>query len=222
MRKKRNKKFIITIVILFILVACPFIIDSYMKNSTGDYILKEEDLTEIGMDCILVLGAGLRPDGTPNLMLQDRLDKGIELYNMGIAPKILLSGDNGQEYYDEVNAMKIYTLSQGVPSEDIFLDHAGFSTYESLYRARDIFQVEKTVLITQQFHQYRALYIARGFGIEAYGVNSMTKEYVGQTKYETREFLARNKDFFKMMVKPEPTYLGDVIPITSSGFPSHD
>lgn len=196
-----------------------------MQSSTAKYILNGEDLEDLRdfeAECILVLGAGLRPDGTPNFMLQDRLDKGIELYKNGAAPKLLLSGDNGQAHYDEVNAMKIYTLNQGVPPEDIFMDHAGFSTYESMYRAKEVFQVEKAFIITQEFHQYRSVYIARGFGVEAYGVPAIAKNYVGQSRFEFREFLARNKDFFKMLIKPEPTYLGEAIPITSSGLPSHD
>ena len=225
MKKKRfshRRRITFIIVIICLLISTPFIVNEFVKNSTKAYMINEEEAGNVGADCILVLGAGLKPDGTPNYMLRDRLDLGIKLYKDGVAPKLLLSGDNGQERYDEVNAMKTYTLDAGVPSEDIFMDHAGFSTYDSMYRARDIFEVEKAIIITQRYHQYRALYTARGLGIDAYGVVSEPRTYSGQSYRELREMLARNKDFFKMLVKPEPTYLGDVIPINGSGLASHD
>jgi len=222
-KKKKRKVIWISVLILFILaLSAPVIISAYVKTSMDDYLITDEAALELGADCILVLGAGLKADGTPNHMLQDRLDKGIELYKAGAAPKLLLSGDNGQEEYDEVNAMKEYTLNAGVPSEDIFMDHAGFSTYESMYRARDIFLVEKVIIITQRYHQYRALYTARGLGIESYGVVSEPRAYAGQKYRDIREMLARDKDFLKMIIQPEPTYLGDTIPISGSGLASHD
>lgn len=223
MKAKKKKILWITAVILFFLIlATPFAISSYVKASMEKYLVSDIEAKEMDADCILVLGAGLKADGTPNHMLQDRLDKGIELYKAGAAPKLLLSGDNGQEEYDEVNAMKKYVLEAGIPSEDIFLDHAGFSTYESMYRAYDIFLVKKVIIITQRYHQYRALYTARGLGIEGYGVVSEPRSYEGQTYREVREILARNKDFLKMIIKPEPTYLGEAIPISGSGLASHD
>lgn len=193
-----------------------------MIDCTKAYIINEEEAGRMGADCILVLGAGLKSDGTPNHMLQDRLDLAILLYKGGVAPKLLLSGDNGQEEYDEANAMKTYILNEGIPREDIFLDHAGFSTYESMYRAKDIFQVEKTIVITQKYHQYRSIYMARRFGIDAYGVVSEPRSYYGQNYRELREILARNKDFAKMIIKPRPRYFGDIIPIDGSGLASHD
>ena len=211
-----------TAVLLTILIAMPFLISAYVQRSTEGYLVTDQNAAELDADCILVLGAGLKADGTPNFMLQDRLDKGIELYNAGIAPKILLSGDDGQEEYDEVNAMKKYVLDAGIPSENIFMDHAGFSTYESMYRARDIFLVKRAVIVTQKYHQYRALYTARKLGIEGYGVVSEPRTYAGQTYREIREILARNKDFVKVIIKPEPTYLGETIPISGSGLASHD
>jgi vancomycin permeability regulator SanA len=193
-----------------------------MKSAAESYLIEEKNAADLNAECILVLGAGLKADGTPNYMLKDRLDKGIELYKSGAAPKLLLSGDNGQEEYDEVNAMKKYALDAGVPAEDIFMDHAGFSTYESVYRARGIFLVHKAIIITQKYHQYRALYAARELGIEAYGVSCDTREYAGQSYRNVREILARTKDFMKLIIKPEPTYLGVSIPISGSGLSSHD
>lgn len=205
-----------------VLAAAPLAVSAYVKASAEPYLITETAAADVGADCILVLGAGLKPDGTPNYMLKDRLDKGIELYRAGVAPKLLLSGDNGQEEYDEVNAMKEYALNAGVPQEDIFLDHAGFSTYESMYRARDIFLVKKAIIITQQYHQYRALYTARGLGIESWGVIPAPRTYAGQKYRDVREILARDKDFIKTIVKAKPTYLGETIPINGSGLSSHD
>lgn len=223
-KSKKNKRaiWIIAAVLLCILISTPFGISAYVQKSTERYIVTDQNAAELDADCILVLGAGLKADGTPNHMLQDRLDKGIELFKAGAAPKIILSGDNGQEEYDEVNAMKDYTLNAGIPSEDIFMDHAGFSTYESIYRARDIFLVKRAIVVTQRYHQYRALYTARGLGIEGYGVVSEPRTYAGQTYREVREILARDKDFVKVIIKPEPTYLGETIPINGSGLASHD
>lgn len=221
--KKKRKVVWISVLILFILaLSAPPAISAYMKTSMEEYLITDEAALTLGADCILVLGAGLKADGTPNHMLQDRLDKGIELYQAGVAPKLLLSGDNGQEEYDEVNAMKEYALNAGIPSEDIFMDHAGFSTYESMYRARDIFLVEKVIIITQRYHQYRALYTARGLGMESYGVVPAPRTYAGQRYREIREILARDKDFLKMIIQPKPTYLGETIPISGSGLASHD
>lgn len=222
MKRKRLLRGTLVLVVLILIASCPFVINAYIKSAMSPYIINERQAYSVGADCILVLGAGLKADGTPNLMLRDRLDKGISLYKAGAAPKLLLSGDNGQEQYDEVNAMKAYALQKGVPKEDIFLDHAGFSTYESMFRAKEIFRVKTVIVVTQKYHQYRALYTARGFRLTAYGVSAEQKDYVGQKYRELREVLARNKDFLKMIVKPNPTYLGDSIPINGSGLASHD
>jgi vancomycin permeability regulator SanA len=168
-------------------------------------------------DCIMVLGAQVKPDGTPSTMLADRLDTAIQLYKYGVAPKLLLSGDDGQIEYNEVTAMLEYAKVQGVPAKDIFLDHAGFSTYESVYRAQYIFGVKNMVIVTQRYHEYRALYIAQRFGIEVKGVSAVDKRYINQGFRDIREIMARDKDFFKCIVKPEPTYLGDKIDISGDG-----
>ena len=134
-------------------------------------------------DCILVLGAQVKPDGTPSTMLADRLDTAIKLYKDGVAPKILMSGDDGQVEYNEVKIMLEYAKEHGVPAKDIFLDHAGFSTYESVYRAQYIFGVKKMIIVTQKYHEYRALYIALenwakatgNFKMEAKFISNVTK-----------------------------------------------
>lgn len=223
-KKAKTWKFVVSTLILLLVV--PFVIGGYVTIGMSSGIISELEAMEAGTstqaDCILVLGAGIRPDGTPSFMLRDRLDKGIELYEAGVAPKLLLSGDNGQERYDEVNAMKRYVLAQGIPAEDIFLDHAGFSTYDSIYRAKAVFAVEEAVVVTQKYHLYRALYISESLGLQAVGVSAEGSHYAGQWGRDVREFLAKNKDFVMCFIKPEPKYLGEVIPITGDGRLSHD
>ena len=172
-------------------------------------------------DCILVLGAGLR-DNTPSPMLKDRLDKGIACYQQGIAPKILMSGDHGRDGYNEVQVMKQYAIDAGVPSSDIFMDHAGFSTYESLIRARDIFGVNSPVIITQNYHMYRALFIGRHLELDCIGISTDYFPYGGNAYRTFREYIARCKDVFTTMIGTKPTYGGDPISISGNGDVTND
>ncbi|MBC8535421.1 SanA/YdcF family protein [Feifania hominis] len=172
----------------------------------------------VAADAILVLGAYVRPDGSVSTMLQDRLDYALALYEAGLAPKIIVSGDHGRESYDEVNAMREYLQQRGVPRGDIFMDHAGFSTYESIYRARDVFLAERVIIVSQRFHVVRALYIADRLGLDAAGVNSDPREYAGIVKNEIREIGARVKAFWQAeILRPKPTYLGEEIPVWGDG-----
>ena len=229
------RKIILAIIIVLCLAAAiPLGISEYVISSMEEYIVgtvedghyldeeKIERLKSLKPQCIMVLGAGLKSDGTPSPMLKDRLDTGLFLYWSGAAPKLLLTGDHGKKYYDEVNAMKKYALEAGVPPEDLFLDYAGFSTYESMYRAKAIFNVERMIIVTQEYHQYRSLFTARGFGIDAYFISLNQQIYSGQESRDFRELLERNKDFIQMLTKPEPTYLGPSIPIVGNGGASHD
>ena len=227
--KRRSKKSIFIKIILFLLIVSVvsvgviFGINFYVKSIGEENIVSSEDAEILqNMDCILVLGCGVRDDGTPSDMLRDRLDRGLELYFSGVAPKLIMSGDHGRTDYDEVNVMKQYAVDRGVPSEDVFMDHAGFSTYESIYRARDIFGVKGMVIVTQEYHLYRALYLASRFDMEAYGVSSDYNIYAGQTVRDVREILARNKDFLTSVFKPEPTYLGEAIPVNGNGDITND
>ena len=188
-------------------------------TQAGDTASDEEleRLKSIDADCIMVLGASVNSDGTPSPMLKDRLDTTIDLYRSGAAPKLLLSGDNGQVVYNEVQGMKNYATEAGVPEEDIFLDHAGFSTYESVYRAKYIFKVESLIVVTQTYHLYRALYGYERMGMTALGAASDQDTYSGQEMREIREVMARDKDLIKWVFKPEPTFLGEAIPISGNG-----
>jgi len=197
-------------------------VNVWMVKSGERCILSPQEASRTEADCILVLGCGLRSDGYPSRMLRDRLDVGIELYRLGAAPKLLMSGDHGQADYDEVNAMKDYAMAQGVPSEDIFMDHAGFSTYESMYRARRIFQCERIVAVTQRYHLYRALHNARVMGMEAVGVACDLHDYGSLLRFEIREAAARVKDALWGIFRPEPTYLGETVPIFGNGDVTND
>lgn len=230
MTKEKAKKtflysfrWILIILLVFVLaVVSLFLIHLYVKKSTENYIISEAEAQNLGVDCIVVLGAGLRHDGTPNHMLEDRLIQGIKLYKEGISERILMSGDHGKENYDEVNAMKQYAINKEIPSEHIFMDHAGFSTYESIYRAKEIFGAEDIVIVTQKYHLYRAIYIAKSMGLNAYGVSADLRSYIGQPYFNKREILAQIKDFFSVIFLPKPTYLGDAIPISGNGDITND
>lgn len=213
----------LTAAVLAIAAICAvlvFGIDFYVKQKAKPYILTPEEAGE-GYDCVLVLGCGVWGD-TPSHMLEDRLLEGISLCQSGASKKLLMSGDHGRKGYDEVNVMKKFAVDRGIPSEDVFMDHAGFSTYESMYRAKEIFKAEKILIVTQDYHLYRAIYDARVLGLEAYGVASNPRSYGGQLYRDIREILARNKDFIYSIIKPEPTYLGEAIPVQGNGNLTND
>lgn len=213
-------KYIIMLILIFVVTV--LVINFFVKIVTKNRILKKEEYSKLeDIDCIIVLGAGIWGD-KPSPMLEDRLKEAVSLYNQNISSKIIMSGDHGKADYDEVNIMKEYAIEQGVASEDIFMDHAGFSTYESVYRAKEVFEANKIVIVTQKYHLYRALYIAKQLGIEAYGVNSDPRKYVGATYREAREIIARDKDFIKCIFKPQPKYLGETIPVNDDGNITND
>lgn len=224
-RKCRWPAVTLAIVVSLILLGAiaVFGINAYMKCSVEERILTiEQTGTLPEADCILVLGCLVKDGGEPSHMLEDRLRRAVELYEAGVAPKILMSGDHGRKDYNEVEAMKQYAMEQGIPAEDIFMDHAGFSTYDSCYRAKDIFTVGKVIIVTQKYHLHRALYIAENLGMEAYGVDADYRTYYNQSMRDLREMLARVKDFLYVLVQPEPVYLGNQIPITGDGNVTND
>lgn len=183
-------------------------------TSADKYVLSLEDackLTEV--DCIIVLGAKVREDGSLSSVLQDRVDMGAELYLNGASERILVSGDHSKPNYDEANAMKKSLVNMGIPADDIFTDHAGLDTYDTMYRARDVFCAKKVIIVTQDFHIDRAVFIARSLGLDAYGVISDSENRYFNIKTEIREYFARTKYAFSALFKPKPTYLGEAIPI---------
>lgn len=229
MRKRKKFLKISKIVLLSLLgimlcaVICLLGINAYVKSSASEKILTIEEAAKLeDVDCILVLGCYVTPSGSPSDMLSDRLTQGIALYKAGAAPKILMSGDHGQTNYNEVAAMKKTAITCGVPSSDIFMDHAGFSTYESIYRAKEIFGAKKILIVTQEYHLYRALHLAKELDVTAYGISADLHSYWGQSKRDAREILARAKDFFYGIFKPDPTYLGSLISIKGDGDVTND
>lgn len=198
-------------------------INAWVKLTVDSRILTQQSAAELeNVDCIIVLGCGVSASGNPSPMLEDRLKRAIALYEDGASLKLLMSGDHGRENYNEVAVMKRYAVDRGVPSVAVFMDHAGFSTYETMYRAKEIFCAQRVIIVTQQYHLYRALYIAKSLGMDAYGVSGDYRTYGGQMFRDIREILARVKDFGTSILKPDPTYLGKVIPISGSGELTND
>lgn len=228
MNRKNWVRWFKKIVMIGVLIGCvggiaALCLNAYIKSYAKDYILTvEEAKKQEPFDCILVLGCGVWDDNVPSPMLADRLARSVELYEAGVSDRLLMSGDHGRETYDEVNVMKDYAIEKGVLSEHIFMDHAGFSTYESMYRAKDIFQVKRVLIVTQEYHMYRAVYVARQLGLDAYGTSADQRQYAGDTYREFREILARNKDFVTVLLHQKPTYLGEVIPISGDGNATND
>lgn len=217
MKRKAKRIFVVLISAAVLLAAAVFVPNFIVVNKTKSNIVTLEEAAKLSdIDCAVILGAGVR-DGKPTPMLRDRLLTGIELYKNGGAKKLIMSGDHGSEEYDEVNIMKSFAVENGIPDSDIFMDHAGFSTYDTVYRAKEIFEADNIIIVSQEYHLYRALYIAEKLGVKAVGVSADLNTYRGQTKRDLREILARDKDFFNCIIKPEPTYLGDKIPVSGNG-----
>lgn len=224
MRKKRLKKIILAIVCLCLLGGTIFGgINAAVILTAKQHILLEEEALALDADCILVLGSSVY-GSTLGPTVEDRVLTGLALYEGGASDRLLMSGDHGQKNYDEVNSMKQYCVDKGVEPNVIFLDHAGLSTYDSMYRARDIFGVRTVIIVTQSYHLYRAVYIARALGLEAYGVAADRQDYtfLSNLRNQLRESLARVKDFAICIIEPEPTYLGEAIPISGSAELSDD
>ena len=221
---KKAKKILIALLVAVLLIGlCVLGVNIFVKSNVSDKIVTVEKAKDLNADCIIVLGAGLRPDGKPTWILEDRIKVGDELYKNHAAPKIIMSGDHGRESYDEVNAMKKYAKSEGVPSKDIFMDHAGFETYDTMYRARDVFGAKKVIIVTQKYHLYRAMYAAKKLGLDAYGVSATKRKYDNkQWIRDMREWLARVKIFGKCITKPKPKFLGKKIDLKGSGDVTND
>ena len=208
-------KLVLGVVVLAAAVvgACNYaVIHTSEKN-----IVSLQSASDYNADAIVVLGASVFEDGTPSTILKDRLDDAVLLYGENAAPKIIVSGDNGDASYNESAAMKQYLVSQGIPSEDIFCDYAGFSTYETMYRAKNVFGCSKVVVATQTYHLYRAVYDARGVGMDAIGVASDYHTYQQQDWYNVREIAARVQDVVLTFLKVPSTFVGDAISLDGSG-----
>ena len=214
---KKIKIILATFGIIFIAILLSIMtLNLYVINITKKRILTQSEIKKKSekekYDCAIVFGAGVYGK-TPSDMLKDRLNTCIELYNAKIINKIIMSG---------VTVMKNYAISKGIPAEDIFMDHAGFSTYETMYRAKEVFNVKKAILVTQEYHLYRALYIGQQLGIQSDGISATKHHYVGDLSRELREILARNKDIFQCMFKIKAKYLGEKISLDQNGNITND
>lgn len=207
------------IVLLLISLISIGLIDWAVERAGDRHIVTGDQLQPA--DCVIVPGALVYSD-RPSLMLQDRLDVALAIYQSGITDRILVSGDHGRKDYDEVNIMRQYLIDKGVDPEHIFMDHAGFDTYDTLYRARDVFLVRKAIVVTQDFHLRRALYIGECLKIDLQGVSSDLRAYPRAGYYRLREYAARVKAFIECLLKAKPTYLGETIPIQGSGLETVD
>jgi SanA protein len=165
----------------------------------------------------IVLGASVHRKGKPSDMLRDRLDTALELYRAGKVQKLLLTGDHGRRGYDEVTVMRKHVLARGARPEDVFLDHAGFTTYESMARARAIYGIDSAIVVTQAFHLPRAVYLARGFGIPAVGVEADRHQYRTGLQQGVREAFARVKAFLDLHAARKPDVTGPRVDIGGDG-----
>jgi SanA protein len=219
---KKAKKLIKPVVILSALILLILIIANavVIKKSKSFLYDKLSDVPKCYT--AIVLGAKVDSNGFPSDYLQDRLDMAIELYRNNKITRFLLSGDHGQTSYDEVNSMKAYLIGHGINTENIFLDHAGFGTYSTMVRAKKIFQVKDAIIVTQEFHLSRAVFIARSKGLEAYGIKADKREYPAMKTLKIREVLAKVKAFTEVIINKKPKYLGGQIPITGDSNLSYD
>lgn len=221
LRKLPVRKIISVLILLFLgAVIGIFAINVSVQNVGKDSIYTAENAPQ--KEVALVLGAKVHQDGRLSDMFRDRIDTAIGLYKADKVEKILVSGDHGKKEYDEVNAAKEYILQEGVPGADVFLDHAGFDTYDSVYRARDVFEVESMIIVTQAYHLPRALYIADRLGVEAVGASADLRTYGRQESRDFREKFAVVKAWLDVTLKSEPKFLGEAIPISGEGFKSWD
>lgn len=161
----------------------------------------------------IVFGAGIWPDGRLSDILADRVDTAIELYRQGKVQKLLMTGDNRFINYNEPGRMRDYAVARGVPSQDIVLDYAGRSTYDSCYRASYIFGVTDAILVTQAYHLDRALFIANNLGIDAIGVAADRRDYLRIREYWWRELFATALAWWEVYISRPTPVLGDKLPI---------
>lgn len=198
-----------------------FGLNYYIYSSTKSSIYSDTNKVSKSYTA-LVLGAKVYRNGNLSVILQDRVNTALDLYQSKKITRFLLSGDHGKSNYDEVNLMKDYLIKKGVPKQDIFLDHAGFDTYDSVYRAKHIFNVTEIVIVTQHFHVKRAVYIAKSLGLKVQGFTADKHQYGIAKKMVLRESLANVKAFLELLFHKKPKYLGSIIDIKGDSSLSYD
>jgi SanA protein len=209
-------------VVFFLALAAAPVMNWWVHRQARPFVVAPERVEHAQVG--IVLGALVySKSGRLSPVLEDRVEAAIALYKAGKVECLLMSGDHGQSNYDEVNAMRAYARERGVPDERIFTDHAGFNTYDTMVRARKVFQVDTAVVVTNGFHLDRSVFLARSAGIQAQGVVADRRRYSDAIYNDQREYLARCKAVLNVyLLRPDPTFLGDPIPITGSARASHD
>lgn len=207
--------------ILVIAAALCVSVNSLIEQYGSNYIVPSDRLPQV--DAIIIPGAKINADNTPSQSLKNRLDQGYELYQKGYSDKILVSGDHSSPYYNEVEVMLNYLEDLGVPGRDIFVDHSGFDTYDTMYRAANVYEVSNAIVVSQHYHTVRAVYIGHQLGIHTYGVDAAESETANAKWMNLREYGARLKAFFQAgILKPESEVLEEPISIFSDGTVTHD
>lgn len=212
-----KKLFLLLLALLSVLLLTPWLLRAWVHWLARPNVFQSHSAPP--GDVALVLGAGLRFDGSPTAVLHDRVATAVELYQAGAVKKLLLSGDNRFENYNEPAAMYRLAVQLGVPDEDIVLDYAGRRTYDSCYRASAIFRVKSAVVVTQRFHLDRALYLCNELGVNAVGVAADRQTYRAANFWQLREVAATLRAWLDVHVlRPEPV-LGEPLPIEIAGQP---
>ncbi len=192
-------------ILLLAMGLCALTVSGAVRHHMRDSVMTVEELQASGetYDCVMVLGCRVYGDGRMSDMLVDRVLTGISLIEAGVSDTLLMSGDHRTDAYDEPTAMKAFAVERGIPSERVFLDHDGYSTYESVMRLREVFGGKRVLIVTQEYHLYRALYLAEKLGMEAVGVSADLRAYSGQFLRDAREVLARCKDVYLGLKQPD-------------------
>lgn len=213
LKNKIKKISLVSLALALLTMLAIFILNHKIKITTEDHIYNTLDEVPTAHTAI-VLGASVKSNGNLSIMLRDRVESALLLYNKGKVKRFLLSGDNGSVSYNEPKAMKKYLIERGVPEEHIYLDYAGFDTYDSMYRAKAVFEVDDAIIVTQGFHLPRAVFIARKLNLNYNGYTGDKRIYAHQDYNIKREFLANIKAYLELAFSKDPTYLGSKIPIT--------
>lgn len=220
-----KRTFVITVLAGVVLVlvgltatACS---NAYVVYSTRDSVkTKPQDVKPARV--ALVLGARVYKSGRPATPLRERLSVARDLYKSGRVQKVIVSGDHGKEDYDEVNVMRRWLIERGVSSQDIFMDHAGFRTLDSVARAQKVFGADELVICTHRFHAYRAAFLASQHGIKAQVLTADSSPDPYRTQNQLREVAARTVAVADVLVGRSPKFLGPQIDLDGPASQTHD
>jgi len=212
---KKIRKFLLSVIVLcLIALVVVLVTNSNITAETEKLIFTEfKDVPKAKV--VIIFGAGINGD-QPSRYLKDRLDAGILLYKNNKVDKILLSGDNGRDEYDELTVMKLYCQKNGVDTTKIYIDYAGFDSYSTMYRAKHIFRVDTAILVSQKYHLNRCIYLGDKLGIKSFGYSADRSIYPGYKYYAFREKLSVTKAVLDVIRNRKPKYLGEPVDINGA------